>query len=148
MDDETIRRGRFAVRLAELRRDSGLSFDALGVEIGAAGETIRRWEQGAYAPRSKSVVTKLEEALGARTGELWALLKGYEIPAKHPRRPDADTDQRLVDEIFRELVEDPLQESRCVKRRRVIHAGPPWPFRRGSPGGVLALGRRCPAGEV
>ena len=105
MDDEAIRRGRFAVRLADLRSDSGLSFDALGVEIGVAGETIRRWEQGAYAPRSKATVTKLEEALGARTGELWALLKGYEIPAKHPRRPDADTDQRLVDEIFRELQE-------------------------------------------
>jgi transcriptional regulator with XRE-family HTH domain len=105
MDDEAIRRGRFAVRLAELRRDSGLSYDELGVEIGTAGETIRRWEQGAYAPRKKVAVTKLEAALGARTGELWALLKGYEIPAKHPRRPDADTDRRLVDEIFRELQE-------------------------------------------
>jgi DNA-binding XRE family transcriptional regulator len=163
MDDETIRRGRFAVRLAELRRDSGLSFDALGVEIGAAGETIRRWEQGAYAPRSKSVVTKLEEALGARTGELWALLKGYEIPAMPT--PTSGSSMRSsvscrscgrrskscgLDRTasLAELVEDPLQESRCVKRRRVIHAGPPWPFRRGSPGGVLALGRRCPAGEV
>jgi transcriptional regulator with XRE-family HTH domain len=128
MDDETIRRGRFAVRLAELRRDSGLSFDALGVEIGAAGETIRRWEQGAYAPRSKSVVTKLEEALGARTGELWALLKGYEIPAKHPRRPDADTDQRLVDEIFREL-----QELRsAIEELRPGQNGEPRGARRGS----------------
>jgi transcriptional regulator with XRE-family HTH domain len=105
MDDEAIRRGRFAVRLAELRSDSGLSFDALGVEIGTAGETIRRWEQGAYSPRSKSVVSKLEQALGARTGELWALLKGYEIPAKHPRRVDPDTDRRLVDEIRDELAQ-------------------------------------------
>ena len=128
MDDEAIRRGRFAVRLAELRRDSGLSFDALGVEIGAAGETIRRWEQGAYAPRSKVLVTKLEEALGARTGELWALLKGYEIPAKHPRRPDADTDQRLVDEIFREL-----QELRsAIEELRPGQNGEPRGARRGS----------------
>ena len=128
MDDEAIRRGRFAVRLAELRRDSGLSFDALGVEIGAAGETIRRWEQGAYAPRSKVLVTKLEEALGARTGELWALLKGYEIPAKHPRRPDADTDQRLVDEIFREL-----QELRsAIEELRPEQNGEPRGARRGS----------------
>jgi transcriptional regulator with XRE-family HTH domain len=103
MDDEAIRKGRFAVRLAELRRDSGLSFDALGVEIGAAGETIRRWEQGAYAPRSKSVVSKLEEALGARPGELWALLKGYEIPAKHPRRPDADTDPNVLREVLEQM---------------------------------------------
>jgi transcriptional regulator with XRE-family HTH domain len=128
MDDEAIRRGRFAVRLADLRRDSGLSFDALGVEIGAAGETIRRWEQGAYAPRSKSTVTKLEAALGARTGELWALLKGYEIPAKHPRRPDADTDQRLVDEIFREL-----QELRsAIEELRPGQNGEPRGARRGS----------------
>jgi transcriptional regulator with XRE-family HTH domain len=103
MDDEAIRRGRFAVRLADLRSDSGLSFDALGVEIGVAGETIRRWEQGAYAPRKKRDVVLLEEALGARTGELWALLKGYEIPAKHPRRADPDTDQHLVAAIFDEL---------------------------------------------
>jgi transcriptional regulator with XRE-family HTH domain len=128
MDDEAIRRGRFAVRLADLRSDSGLSFDALGVEIGVAGETIRRWEQGAYAPRSKAVVTKLEEALDARTGELWALLKGYEIPAKHPRRPDADTDQRLVDEIFREL-----QELRsAIEELRPGQNGEPRGARRGS----------------
>jgi transcriptional regulator with XRE-family HTH domain len=128
MDDEAIRRGRFAVRLAELRRDSGLSYDELGVEIGTAGETIRRWEQGAYAPRKKVAVTKLEAALGARTGELWALLKGYEIPAKHPRRPDADTDQRLVDEIFREL-----QELRsAIEELRPGQNGEPRGARRGS----------------
>jgi len=128
MDDEAIRRGRFAVRLAELRRGSGLSFDAVGVEIGTAGETIRRWEQVAYAPRSKATVTKLEQALDARTGELWALLKGYEIPAKHPRRPDADTDQRLVDEIFREL-----QELRtAIEELRPGQNGEPRGARRGS----------------
>jgi transcriptional regulator with XRE-family HTH domain len=128
MDDEAIRRGRFAVRLAELRRDSGLSYDELGVEIGTAGETIRRWEQGAYAPRKKVAVTKLEAALGARTGELWALLKGYEIPAKHPRRPGADTDQRLVDEIFREL-----QELRsAIEELRPGQNGEPRGARRGS----------------
>jgi transcriptional regulator with XRE-family HTH domain len=128
MDDEAIRRGRFAVRLAELRRDSGLSYDELGVEIGTAGETIRRWEQGAYAPRKKVAVTKLEAALGARTGELWALLKGYEIPAKHPRRPDADTDRRLVDEIFREL-----QELRsAIEELRPGQNGEPRGARRGS----------------
>jgi transcriptional regulator with XRE-family HTH domain len=128
MDDETIRRGRFAVRLAELRRASGLSFDALGVEAGTAGETIRRWEQGAYAPRSKATVTKLEQALDARTGELWALLKGYEIPTKKGGRPPADTDQRLVDEIFREL-----QELRsAIEELRPGQNGGPHEARRGS----------------
>jgi transcriptional regulator with XRE-family HTH domain len=105
MDDETIRRGRFAVRLAELRRASGLSFDALGVEAGTAGETIRRWEQGAYAPRSKATVTKLEQALDARTGELWALLKGYEIPKATGRHRPVDTDPLVLDHLARELEE-------------------------------------------
>ena len=128
MDDEAIRRGRFAVRLAELRDASGLSFDAVGVEIGVAGETIRRWEQGAYAPRSKATVTKLEQALDARTGELWALLKGYEIPAKHPRRTDPDTDQRLVEQIFREL--EALRSA--IEELRPGQNGGPHEARRGS----------------
>jgi transcriptional regulator with XRE-family HTH domain len=122
MDDEAIRRGRFAVRLAELRRDSGLSYDELGVEIGTAGETIRRWEQGAYAPRKKVAVTKLEAALGARTGELWALLKGYEIPTASGRhQPAAGIDPRELDRVaqqveeLREIVSSLRSE---VERRR------------------------------
>jgi transcriptional regulator with XRE-family HTH domain len=130
MDDEAIRKGRFAVRLAELRRDSGLSFDALGVEIGAAGETIRRWEQGAYAPRSKSVVSKLEEALGARPGELWALLKGYEIPAKHPRRPDADTDLGVLREVLDQMR---ALQAQIDELRQEPENGEPRGARRGSP---------------
>jgi transcriptional regulator with XRE-family HTH domain len=129
MDDEAIRRGRFAVRLADLRSDSGLSFDALGVEIGVAGETIRRWEQGAYAPRSKATVTKLEAALGARTGELWALLKGYEIPAKHPRRPDADTDPSVLREVLGYLRE---MQAQIDELRRETGSGEPPESHRGS----------------
>ena len=133
MDDEAIRRGRFAVRLADLRRDSGLSFDAVGVEVGTAGETIRRWEQGAYAPRSKATVTKLEQALDARTGELWALLKGYEIPAKHPRRPDADTDLGVLDEVLDHVRE---LQAQIDEMRRERGNGEPPVARRGSPARV------------
>jgi transcriptional regulator with XRE-family HTH domain len=128
MDDEAIRRGRFAVRLAELRSDSGLSFDALGVEIGVAGETIRRWEQGAYAPRSKATVSKLEQALDARTGELWALLKGYEIPTATGRhQPSAGTDPRVLAHLAQEVEE--LREivsslrSEVERRRRPRDGG-------------------------
>jgi transcriptional regulator with XRE-family HTH domain len=131
MDDEAIRRGRFAVRLADLRRDSGLSFDALGVEIGVAGETIRRWEQGAYAPRKKRDVTMLEQALDARTGELWALLKGYEIPAPKGKHRGGDDSAHLVAAIFDELqaLREAIEECRFRRRglRRVRHLAAAWP---------------------
>jgi transcriptional regulator with XRE-family HTH domain len=127
MDQESNRQ-RFAARLVALREASGLSRADVGAAVGVSGEAYRTWEIGAYAPRKKAVVSKLEEALGARTGELWALLKGYEIPAKHPRRPDADTDQRLVDEIFREL-----QELRsAIEELRPGQNGEPRGARRGS----------------
>jgi transcriptional regulator with XRE-family HTH domain len=131
MDDEAIRRGRFAVRLAELRRDSGLSYDELSVEMGGepAGETIRRWEQGAYAPRKKAAVSKLEEALGARPGELWALLKGYEIPAKHPRRPDADTDPNVLREVLEQMR---ALQAQIDELRQEPENGEPHAARRGS----------------
>jgi transcriptional regulator with XRE-family HTH domain len=103
--DQDSNRQRFAARLTALREALGLSRADVGAAVGVSGEAIRTWEVGTYAPRKKATVTKLEAALGARTGELWALLKGYEIPAKHPRRPDADTDERLVESIRHELAE-------------------------------------------
>jgi transcriptional regulator with XRE-family HTH domain len=101
--DQGSNRQRFAARLGELRHALGLSYNDVGAAVGVSGETIRNYELGRSAPRKKRDVVLLEEALGARTGELWALLKGYEIPAKHPRRPAADTDQRIVDAIRDEL---------------------------------------------
>jgi transcriptional regulator with XRE-family HTH domain len=103
--DQGSNRQQFAARLGELRRALGLSYNDVGAAVGVSGETIRNYELGRSAPRKKRDVTLLEEALEARTGELWAMLSGYEIPAKHPRRTDPDTDRRLVDEIFRELRE-------------------------------------------
>jgi transcriptional regulator with XRE-family HTH domain len=126
--DQGSNRQRFAARLGELRHALGLSYNDVGAAVGVSGETIRNYELGRSAPRKKRDVTLLEEALDARTGELWALLKGYEIPAKHPRRPDADTDQRLVDEIFREL-----QELRsAIEELRPGQNGEPRGARRGS----------------
>jgi transcriptional regulator with XRE-family HTH domain len=126
--DQGSNRQQFAARLGELRRALGLSYNDVGAAVGVSGETIRNYELGRSAPRKKRDVTLLEEALEARTGELWAMLSGYEIPAKHPRRPDADTDQRLVDEIFREL-----QELRsAIEELRPGQNGEPRGARRGS----------------
>jgi transcriptional regulator with XRE-family HTH domain len=126
--DQGSNRQQFAARLGELRRALGLSYNDVGAAVGVSGETIRNYELGRSAPRKKRDVTLLEEALEARTGELWAMLSGYEIPAKHPRRPDADTDRRLVDEIFREL-----QELRsAIEELRPGQNGEPRGARRGS----------------
>jgi transcriptional regulator with XRE-family HTH domain len=126
--DQGSNRQRFAARLGELRHALGLSYNDVGAAVGVSGETIRNYELGRSAPRKKRDVTLLEEALDARTGELWAMLTGYEIPAKHPRRPGADTDQRLVDEIFREL-----QELRsAIEELRPGQNGEPRGARRGS----------------
>jgi transcriptional regulator with XRE-family HTH domain len=133
--DQDSNRQRFAARLTALREALGLSRADVGAAVGVSGEAIRTWEVGTYAPRKKATVTKLEGALGARTGELWALLKGYEIPAKHPRRPDADTDRRLVDEIFRELQEfrTAMEEFRStIEELRPGQNGEPRGARRGS----------------
>ena len=121
------------MRLAELRRASGLSFDALGVEIGTAGETIRRWEQGAYAPRSKATVTLLEQALDARSGEMWALLKGYEIPTKKGGRPAVGTDPRVLHEVLDHVRE---LQAQIDEMRRERENGEPPVARRGSPARV------------
>jgi transcriptional regulator with XRE-family HTH domain len=122
--DQDSNRQRFAARLTALREALGLSRADVGAAVGVSGEAIRTWEVGTYA-----TVTKLEAALGARTGELWALLKGYEIPAKHPRRPDADTDLGVLHEL-RETV----REIQAVidEMRREQENGEPRGARRGS----------------
>jgi transcriptional regulator with XRE-family HTH domain len=63
---------RFAARVAALRDELGLSLDDVGAAVGVSGETIRNWERCRFVPRKKVTVTKLEQALEARTGELWA----------------------------------------------------------------------------
>jgi transcriptional regulator with XRE-family HTH domain len=122
-------RQRFAARLTALREALGLSRADVGAAVGVSGEAIRTWEQGAYAPRKKATVSKLEEALGARPGELWALLKGYEIPAKHPRRPDADTDPNVLREVLEQMR---ALQAQIDELRQEPENGEPHAARRGS----------------
>jgi DNA-binding XRE family transcriptional regulator len=135
MDQESNRQ-RFAARLVAL----GLSRADVGAAVGVSGEAIRTWEVGAYAPRKKATVTKLEEALGARTGELWALLKGYEIPAKHPRQPDADTDPSVLREVLGYLRE---MQAQIDELRRETGNGEPPESHRGSRTRVPVPSRRA-----
>ena len=127
---------RFAARMAHLREQTGLSAEAVGAAIGVAGWTVRRWETGQFAPRKKATVAALEKELEARPGELWALLKGYEIPTK-PGRPSADTDPRVVELLAREVQEFrvALDELRALieeDKRPGRNGGPPGSHREAS----------------
>jgi transcriptional regulator with XRE-family HTH domain len=118
----------FADRVRELREDLGLSLQRVGAAVEVATETIRRWETGLSAPLSREHVDRLEQVLGARPGELWALLKGREIPNGDDTDPDVLA--HLVHE-FRELkgvVSDLVEE--LEQRRR--ENGEPRGARRGS----------------
>ncbi len=126
--DQRANREQFAARIATLRAALGLSYNEVGGAVGVSGETIRNYELGRHAPRSKRFVTLLEETLEAHPGELWALLTGHEVPSW---QPDADT-APLVDEIFRELRE---LRSAIEELRPGQNGGPPG-ARRGSPSRV------------
>jgi transcriptional regulator with XRE-family HTH domain len=121
---------RFAARVAALRDELGLSLDDVGAAVGVSGETIRNWERCRFVPRKKVTVTKLEQALEARTGELWALLKGYEIPAKRPSK--GDDSGHLVEAILRELTELRAAIAEIEAERRPGRNGGPPVSRRGS----------------
>jgi len=121
---------RFAARVAALRAGLGLSLDDVGTAVGVSGETIRNWERGRFTPRKKATVVKLEQTLEARTGELWALLSGYEIPAKHPR-PDDDS-AHLLEAIRDELAELRSAIEEIEAKRRPGRNGEPPVSRRGS----------------
>jgi transcriptional regulator with XRE-family HTH domain len=101
--DQGSNRQRFAARLGELRHALGLSYNDVGAAVGVSGETIRNYELGRSAPRKKRDVVLLEEALDARTGELWAMLTGYEIPAPKGKHRGGDDSAHLVAAIFDEL---------------------------------------------
>lgn len=125
--DEHNRPG-FADRLAELRAAQGLSYDAIGAKVGISGETIRRYEMGSSAPRNRRIVSRLEGAVDARPGELWALLTGGRPP---DAGDDDDTDQ-LVRGLLIELRELREAIAELERRQRDEH--------RGSPRGRRAVG--------
>ena len=86
MDQRKV--GRF---IARLRKERGITQEALGRELGVTNKTVSRWENGNYMPDIQLLVP-LAEALGVSVNEL---LSG----------------ERLDDERFRKRADENLVEA-------------------------------------
>ena len=82
---DQIKVGKF---IAQLRREQGLTQEALGEKLGVTNKTVSRWETGAYMPDIELLVP-LGEALGVSVNELLA-------------------GERLTDEQFRKQADENL----------------------------------------
>ena len=96
---DQIKVGKF---IAKLRKDRGMTQEALGRKLGVTNKTVSRWETGNYMPDIELLVP-LGEALGVSVNELLA-------------------GERLSDEQFRKqadqiLVEAVRESSFSVKER-------------------------------
>ena len=88
---DQIKIGRF---IAALRKERGLTQEALGRRLGVTNKTVSRWENGNYMPDIELLVP-LGEALGVSVNELLA-------------------GERLDDAAFRKQADDNLGEG--IKR--------------------------------
>lgn len=82
---DQVKVGKF---IASLRREKGLTQEALGQRLGVTNKTVSRWETGAYMPDIELLVP-LGEALGVSVNELLA-------------------GERLTDEQFRKQADENL----------------------------------------
>jgi DNA-binding transcriptional regulator YiaG len=73
-----------AERLRALRRQLGLSQQALAAELGVRQQTVSEWETSAYRPRGAS----------ARLLSLVAERAGFQYQADSPRPPAAEAPNR------------------------------------------------------
>ena len=77
--------------IAALRREQGLTQEALGQELGVTNKTVSRWETGNYMPDIELLIP-LGELLGVSVNELLA-------------------GERLTDEQFRKQADENLVEA-------------------------------------
>ncbi len=77
--------------IAKLRREQGLTQEALGQRLGVTNKTVSRWENGNYMPDIELLIP-LGEALGVGVNELLA-------------------GERLSDEQFRKQADENLVEA-------------------------------------
>lgn len=83
---DQVKVGKF---IAALRKERGLTQEALGKELGVTNKTVSRWETGAYMPDIELLVP-LGEALGVSVNEL---LAGERLSDEQFRR---QADENLV----------------------------------------------------
>lgn len=77
--------------MAQLRKEQGLTQEALGEKLGVTNKTVSRWETGTYMPDIELLVP-LGEALGVSVNELL-------------------TGERLTNEQFRKQADENLVEA-------------------------------------
>lgn len=96
---DQVKVGKF---IAQLRREQGLTQEALGQKVGVTNKTVSRWETGAYMPDIELLVP-LGETLGVSVNELLA-------------------GERLTDEQFRKqadkILVDAVRESSFTVEER------------------------------
>ena len=80
--------GKIGKFIASLRRDAGLTQEALGEKLGVTNKTISRWETGSYLPDIE-IFCLLSQIFGVSINELLA-------------------GERLTDEHFREKADETL----------------------------------------
>ena len=85
---DQVKVGRF---IAKLRKEQGLTQEALGQELGVTNKTVSRWETGSYMPDIELLIP-LGEILGVSVNELLA-------------------GERLSDEQFRKQADENLVEA-------------------------------------
>ena len=85
---DQVKVGKF---IAELRKEQGLTQEALGQKLGVTNKTVSRWETGAYMPDIELLVP-LGEILGVSVNELLA-------------------GERLSDEQFRKQADENMVEA-------------------------------------
>lgn len=69
------RNSTFALRLQELREDTGITLDEIAKRTGYPFQSISRWERGVHIPKIDAAAA-VAEALGV--SPLW--LFGYDVP--------------------------------------------------------------------
>ena len=93
-------------RIAQKRKEQGLSQEGLGEQLGVSRQAIYKWESGAAVPEIDKLIA-LSRLFGVSVG--W-LLGVEELPQEGPQStPQADASATAPEETAGELTEAQLQ---------------------------------------
>ena len=86
-------------RIYELRKEKGLSQKELGALIGVSNKAVSKWETGAAAPKTETII-KLASALGVTVEEL--------LSAKQPEIENLNTLDALSDKTAKMFLQNKI----------------------------------------
>ena len=116
-------------RIAQKRKEQGLSQEGLGEQLGVSRQAIYKWESGAAVPEIDKLIA-LSRLFGVSVG--W-LLGVEELPQEGPQSaPKADASATAPEETAGELTEAQLQMVEEIVERYTAALPRPrrrrWPF--------------------